>query len=45
VVSVEPGEAAVIQVKISPNKLAKFLDKYEVGGHSVQQVSGAMAFR
>jgi hypothetical protein len=45
VVSVEPGEAAVIQVKINPNKLARFLDKYEVGGHSVQEVGGAMAFR
>jgi RNA binding exosome subunit len=45
VVNVEPGEAVVIQVKINPEKLAKFLDKYEVGGHSVHEVGGAMAFR
>jgi hypothetical protein len=44
VVSVEPGEAAVIQVKINPERLAKFIDKYEVGGHGGQSVA-TMTFR
>jgi hypothetical protein len=46
VVSVEPGEAAVIQVKINPDKLAKFIDKYEVGGSDGKSLSASlMAFR
>jgi len=45
VVSVEPGEAAVIQVKINPDKLAKFVDKYQVGGYEGQSISSALAFR
>jgi hypothetical protein len=45
VVSVEPGEAAVIQVKINPDKLAKFVDKYQVGGHEGQSISAALTFR
>ena len=44
VVSVNPGDAAVIQVKINPDKLAKFMDKYQVGGHGTQ-ATAAMAFR
>jgi hypothetical protein len=43
VVSVEPGEAAVIQVKINPTRLATFMDKYEVGGGT--RAVAAMTFR
>jgi len=43
VISVEPGEAVVIQVKINPEKLAKFIDKYEVGGGT--RAVAAMTFR
>jgi hypothetical protein len=45
VVSVNPGDAAVIQVKINPEKLAKFVDKYQVGGHEGQSISAALSFR
>lgn len=45
VVSVEPDEAAVVQLKFSPEKLAKFLDQ-EVGGHHDHPAEiGAMTLR
>jgi hypothetical protein len=47
VVSVEPNEAAVVQVKLNPDKLAQFLD--ENVGHSGRRgrsaMDGVMSFR
>jgi len=45
IVSVERAEAVMIQVKINPDQLARFMDKYEVGGHGTQAMAGAMTFR
>jgi len=44
IVSVEPTEAMVIQVKINPDKLGRFIDKHEMGGHG-SQATAAMTFR
>jgi hypothetical protein len=33
IVSVERNEAVVIQVKINPDKLSRFIDEHEGGGH------------
>jgi hypothetical protein len=33
IVSVESNEAVVVQVKINPAKLARFMDEHDVGGH------------
>jgi hypothetical protein len=43
IVSVEPDEAVVVQVKINPDKFVKFVDESEAGRH--QASNGRMAFR
>jgi len=52
IVSVEPNEAVVIQVKINPDKLSRFIDEHEGGGrhargeggeHNAGPALGAMA--
>ncbi len=44
IVSVEPNEAAVIQVKVDPDKLNDFLDEHG-GGRRRRDGYGAMSFR
>src|SRR5215471_16446186 len=43
IVSVEPDEAVVVQVKINPDKFVKFIDESE--GRRHQASNGRMAFR
>ena len=43
IVSVEPDEAVVVQVKINPDKFVKFIDESE--GRQHQASNGRMAFR
>jgi hypothetical protein len=43
IVTVEPSEAVVIQVKINPDKLAKFIEESEGGRHEARYER--MAFR
>jgi hypothetical protein len=45
VVSVEPDEAEVVQLKFSPERLAKFLDEQVGQHHRHSGEIGAMAFR
>lgn len=44
IVSVEPNEAAVLQLKLDPDKLAKFMDE-DIGRHRHEDNLGAMTFR
>jgi hypothetical protein len=45
IVSVEPNEAAVIQVKLDPDKLNDFLDEHAGGSHRRSDGFGAVSFR
>ena len=44
IVSVEPDEAAVVQVKVDPDKLAQFLDE-NVGHSGRSGRDGMLSFR